>query len=357
MVGPILSVMLLFSLGYFGMFGIAGKIRAKTSIDFVYHFKTDVTIYLLVMMFIGALGVYFLIPDFSDYLVPMSVWKIVVPFLCAGLIYGSFLFGIKYLPLAVVVFSSFICGFLLVDSSSLVFEDVLSPFWEIFCLSVVAMFISLTGFVLIGIHGLLSLYVLMILTGIILISFVGGLPLYFALTAAFFAGIWAVIYQNNKYNENLRLNVGSALSVTFLVGCLFLCAVNELSFSSIFILAAYPLVEFVWAVVGICFLKNESPDFYMYTAFYNAYMKDVDVITLYTLLFKLLMMNILFALVQLYASNMFTIPVLTLVFNFWMLSKFYHSEESEMSFKEAGQKLIEDVKEQMEILKNKNKKD
>lgn len=357
MIEPMLSVIALFSLGYFLMYFVADKIRMKTNTNRTYYFKTDITIYMLAMMFVSAVSVYFLTPNFSDILIFLPFYKVIIPFLCAGLIYGVFLMEMKRFFEISIVLCSVICGFVLIDPSVLMFGNYIPPYLEILCYSLVTALIALGGKVLTGIHGLFSLYALMIETGLILLGFVGGLPLVIVFWAAVCFGIWAVVFQFNMYDENLHLNEGSVVSFMFLFACIFLISVNELSFSSVFILAIYPITELLWAVFCMCFLRNESPDLYMYTAFYQTYLKGVNATVLQNLLLKLLLMNVLFALVQLYAPNIFTFPILTIVFDFWMLSKLHASDSQEISLREAGKKIAEDMKEQINAIKNINKKD
>ncbi len=327
MIASILIVTVLFAAGYFLMYVASDKIRTLTSTDMTYHFKTDVTIYTFLMMFISFLGSYLIGKNFSDAVAVLSFWKVMVPFVATFVIYGLFLMEMNRLFMMATVLFSFICGFIFIEPSSLMFQNVIPSYLEISGYCLIASVIALSGKVLKGVHGLFPLYFLMFMVGLALLAFMGGLPIYFAYFACFCCGLWVVVYQFNMYDENLHLSEGTAVSMMFLIGSLFLMAINELSFSSVFILSVYPITELLWALFGICFLKDGSPDLYMYTSFYQTYLKGVNALTLQNLLFKLLLINILFALVQLYAPNIYTFPILTFVFNFWMMSKFHSGDD------------------------------
>ncbi len=330
MVASILTVTVFFAVGYFLMFLLSDKIRTLTSTDMTYHFKTDVTIYVFLMMFISFSGSYLIGRNFFDAVAPLPFWKVMVPFIAASVIYGLFLMEMNKIFMMAVVLFSFICGFILIEPSSLMFKDVIPGFVEISGYCLIASVIALSGKVLKGVHGLFSLYLLMFMAGLALLAFMGGLPIYFAYFACFCCGLWVVAFQVNMYDENLHFNEGSAVLMMFLIGSFFLMAVNELTLSSVFFLSACPSAELIWAIVGMCFLNNRSPDLYTYTPFYKKYLEGVNAVILQNLLFKLLVMNILFSLVQLYAPNVFTFLFLTMVFNFWMFSKLHTSKEQEV---------------------------
>jgi len=354
---PIAFMLSMFFFGYVLTLFVGKFLSFKNDALESYQFTKDPYIYIFLILLTGFVFVGFFAADFKDLIVPFRFIWLLASFLFAGVIYFLFLLGIDKLVNLGVILLSFVGAFGFVDRSSALDLIPVAPWLTIAGIAIIMSMITLSARVLIGLPGIFAMVMVMLSLGLILIACAGGVPFYLGLMAAVMFGVFACVFQFNKWERQLKINEGAVISFMFLFCMLLLQGVNELAASSMFILTIYVLLELLWSSFFYYLLRSREPHLFYDTVYFSIFERGVLLSSVYTVVFKLCAINIVFALFQLYAQNAFTLPCLGLVINFWLLSKVFYADNETKSIKEINKNFVEDVKKEIVEIKQHLKKD
>lgn len=329
----------------------------KGSIFSKYSLKKDSYLYILLMFAIGLISVVYFVPDMHDAVIPIKTHQIVLCILFSALIYLFFLLETTWLLNLGIFFFSILSCFLFLNPASLILTNLIPWQAEILIFGVVFALITLSSKVLIGLPGIFSTYMSTVCVSLIFIAFAGGIPFYIAFIAALMVGVWLAALQVNFYDFNFKINEGIVLSSTFLLCSLFLIGINELAAPSMLILAVYPIAESLISLMREYILKQRQTNLYQNSVYFKTFQKGVPIEALHTLLLKLGIINGGFALFQLYAPNVFTLPLIAFVINLWLLGKLSQSDKGDVSLKETNAQMIQNIKQEIQEIKQGLKKD
>lgn len=328
MLWPILSCVSLFLLTYMLTIFSAKYFSAWNTTDTTYLIKHDPFIYIFFTTLVGTFLIYWFTPDLSDSVSPLSNLQTVLPFLASALLYICYLLADsnrRIYTFLCIFFGALICSSSINLQASPLNDTIPIPF-QIIGIALFITCVTLSSKLLIGLPSIFSLFIVTGLLGITLLSFLGGLPFLFALFACFSLGIWFAVYQNNRFQKNILLNDYALMSTTLLICTLFAHAISEFSGPSVLILTFYPLSELLCALFTAYILNQKEQDLYLNTAYIHAYRQGASISVLQTLLLKISILNIALASFQLYSVNSFTLPLVGLLLNLWLLSKLYASD-------------------------------
>jgi len=321
-----------------------------------YTLKKDPYIYIFFLLFTGSLGISFFAQHFENFVVPLKTSQLFLPFLFSGLIYILFLLETnKLLNVSVFAFS-ILSAFLFLNQESLPLTNIIPYEIQILIIGLLLGGFVFSAKLFVALPGFSSSLISMILIGIVLISLAGGLPLSLILFSMLMLGVFLSLFQTNFFEFKLKTNEGALMSVSFLLGSLFLIGVNEFAAPSMLILMTYPLAELAWCLVFHYILKHPATDLYFNTAYFSAYEKGIDLTSLRGFLFKIYVVNNALALFQLYAPNPFTLPFLAFLINFWLLGKLYNADKLEKTLQETNAQFIQNVKDEIKTMKKNFKK-
>lgn len=340
-----------FLASYMLTFLVSNILTVKSEAAHSYRFFKDPFVYIFLILLISFAAIAFFASDLKDTITPFSPWWLPASFVFAGLIYLLFLLETEILlDIGVFVFAV-LSVFLFADKNAL--ADLAPMPWELSALAIglTAGLITLGSKVLSGITGIFALMITTLSFGLFLISCVGGIPAYLGLMALSMCGIFICMFRFNGWQLQLQINDGAMMSITFLFCMLLLCGTNEFAGPSMLILPIYIITELFWSLFFQYILRKKEPDLYFNTAYFAAFEKGVDIAVIYTLILKICIINIVLAIFQLYAQNAFTLPLITLMIDFWLLTKINNIGQEEKSIKEVHQDFVENIKDEIKDIK------
>ena len=141
-----------------------------------FKFYQESWLYLGGLSIIGMLGVFYFMPDMQDIIVPVSTYELPIICFLAVLIYFMFLFDVKWLYYATILFSSAVMVSFVPEDYA-VFGNMI-PFWaeRLILFAVIAVWIlGLRN--LNGLSGIFGVNAVAVTLGVAIIAFVGGMPL------------------------------------------------------------------------------------------------------------------------------------------------------------------------------------
>ena len=345
-------------LGYLLTLLIGNVLNVKNDVLASYQIKKDPYIYIFLLLFVAFFGICLFMPDFKDAILPINYRWLLTSFLFAAFIYILYLIEADKLLDFGVLFFAVLNTFLFADRQVLV--DLAPVPWQLSALGI-GLIIGLTTLgarILVGLTGVFSLVFSLLSFGLFLIAAAGGIPLYLGLMAATMLGVFACIFQFNRWGMQLKINEGAMMSACFLFCMLLLAGTNELAGPSVFILCFYILTELLWSLCNQYILRRKENDLYFNTVYFHAFEKGLELGTVHILILKICVINIVLAIFELYAQNAFTLPILAFVINFWFLSKMYNAGQEQQSFKEINKNFVENLKSEIKDIKQTfNKKD
>ena len=352
-----LICLLLFVIGYF-VSATGGAVLIKHNSIEKYSFKADPFIYIFIYLLIATAGVFFFAPDVKDELSVQTFASIGLPFFFGAVIYTLYLLEMKKAFLSAIFIFSILSSFLLIDNASLSLTDFIAPAFEKGLIGILIALISYSALSLSGVAGVFSSFMSMALVGLIMLFYAGGMPLDVAFTASLWAGLWIAALQINNTHAKLLVNAGGMVVAIYIFCTLFLIkGINELSGPSVLILLSYPLCEFFWSLFQKYILRHQAPALYMTSVNFNVCEKGLTAEALHIAVIKICVLNVFMAAFQLFSSNMFTIPFLAGLIDFWLLSRLNTFDEPDFSIKEANQEFVQNVKNEVETIKKLSGKD
>lgn len=307
-----------------------------------------------------ALGVslsYFIIPDFSDFIYEINYTEILVPLVFTATLYCISIGEktAKYTPFAILL-ACVASVFFLPEDSLIISEKI--PFWADRLL-VIAIWFALSNFyyILNGIDGVLPLQNIGISIGIIILGILEATPYLYSLFAVIYLSISLAYAIFNWYPARLQITKTSAQTIGFLTGWLLLINAAEGSSSSQLILIMFFIVELIGASIKKLTLRNKFSNLTSNTVYYQANVSGLSPFQICSFLTKLQIIFIILGAFQIYAPNPYSLPLLALVIGAWFLSKLQNWQTPDKSLRELNRDFMEDIKQNIEELKNNIGKD
>lgn len=347
--------MLLKIMGLLLLFGLSSAFCAvfiefmrKKNINIsAYRLKYDLYIYSYTLFFALCALVCHFFPSANDAVYAVSSFQFYVPFICSFLLYLLFLLEMPTLLNAAVVVFSFLCVYLIKTNNALIFGDIF-PLWAENL--IVGFFLVLFVFglrLLNRVYAVFSTYMLFSCLAMVCLCLAGALPFVLAQMMCLWAGFFAALMQTNFHGNQFDINDGGVVSLSFLLGCVFVFCANELAESAVWILALYPLLELFWSLTRRYVLLKKSARLSDQAIYVSVLSRDFPLETLISNLIKLFVATAALALFQLYSPNVYSILIVAIVLNVWLLSKLYRFDEVKPTFKQINADLSENIKDEV----------
>lgn len=328
----------------------------SNNLDQNYHIWKDPWLYLFLLIMLGITAIYFLIPNNFDFVSEFKYTTLATYFALSALIYIIFLFETELLTFVGVALSAAVIAWI-APSDFLLLESAV-PFWaDRLIIATILILMTYGCRLLNGMDGVLALQLSAIALGMSIFALLGGLPLMLGFISAYLLGIWLGYLHLDWYPSSLHLHDGAALSGGFLVGCLMLTGANELAGPSLFLLNMYIWVEIVWTLVRRYIYQKRSPDWFEDTAYWSIFETGINIPSIDWGIFKILTLNTLMAVFQLYSPMPYSFIVFVTLFNLWYLNIMYTAQSGKVTFKDANKEFIENIKKGFEEIKETIDKD
>jgi len=323
-------------------------LQAKT----VYEVKYDIVFYILAILAAVCLCLFYALPDFKDSVAMLGITNIVLPFFFAFVLYLVSLFDERKILAGVTLGLSETAVFMLICPDALPYANLIHP---ILSLSLLGVLLALSVYAMMLLSTLPFVFYTFLsgaLLGLILMFYGGGLPYMTALLATAFISLFLFLTQMSAAGKPVFIRRGGYIALSFLFLVVFASiSINELCAPSFVTLIGFAWCEMVLAFVVKYIIKRSSQTLDTQTICALVYEKGLPETAIMSAVFKILALDILLSLFELYAPNALTLPLLSLIMNVWLLTKLYHFDETSPTIKQANRELVEGIKSELKKVK------
>ncbi|MCM1324531.1 MAG: hypothetical protein NC218_10445 [Acetobacter sp.] len=284
-----------------------------------YEFQLDPFWYIISVMLVGGVSAFIFFPTLQDTLYSYSLFDVIVPIILAAIIYISYLLGIGWLTNVLTLGAAAIMISVLPSTFRLFPEQL--ELWQEKIAIILFLFTLSKGFGLLnGLGGIASMQFIAIMLAMVILVYFGALPQILGILALVYAGAMVAFAFFSFPPEKLIMNDGAFCSLGFIVGCLMLFSAVEYAEVSLFIAASYLFTETGLVLYRRYIEKIPCARGFMCTSYFllsNDGEYEQGVIRG---VFKILVIDLVFATIQIAATERLAFPVFTIALNLWLLS-------------------------------------
>ena len=284
-----------------------------------YDFRLDPLIGVILSMFIGGLGIYYLFPDYFDNIKDYGVLDFVLPFVFAIIIYFFYMLDFAIFTNFAILLCAFSMTFLLPDNFSL-FQGYLSG-WQNKLAIIAIMFTITKGLSLMnGLGGIGTLQFMTVMIVSVFLTLLGVAPHLLGFVAMAYLGAMLAFLFYSWPPEKLIITTGGFAALGFILACFMLNMSVEYAETSMFIACSYLFTETALAMYNK-YIKNEKEEYsFMNTSYYK--LSNYGEFEQYVVkgVLKIFAVNIALALLQVSSPERVALPVFSVAINMWVLS-------------------------------------
>ena len=343
-----LNVLIFALSGYLAMYILFKPQTIKYEKTLQFNFMMQPFLYIYIICFGASIAAFF-IGEHTDFIEPLTITRLMIPFIGAAIIYASYL-----------LLSDFMANIITIACiSAVVFIQPLGignafPTLSPFTVKIAALIFS--SLFCIG-NRLLNIIPhtfiipnLTILLGLCILSFVGASPLYIAACAAALSGTLCAYLHINFYEIKIDISNAFCTAVSYLICSLLLMNLGEYSFASCLIFTMVFWAELISALWNRYFVYRSG---YLYenTNFYLAAQR-FSIIHLTVNILRISVIILFIGWFQLFASNQYSLMIVSLLFALWLNHSLGHPGSNARSFKEINKEFINDLKQNINETKN-----
>ncbi len=305
---------------------------------------------------LALVSLFYFIPNQQDFIYGLSWYNLSLPLLGSIIIYGSWRFtnSAHISTLAILLCS---CAAYFIQPSDFSLSSELAPWLSGIILCLILFFFSLCYPVINGIDGILGLQTTAIGLGIFILSLISGTPNLLGGMGLSLAAIICAFLIFNWYPAKLSLTKGGAHALGFIVGWLMLNTTYEGSGPAVITFALFFIVETFTALLKKMTLRPEYANLSANTNCYEANLSGFPPYSIAANIFRLQIILLMMGCFELYAPDVYTIPLFTLVVTIWYLSKLKNWQNSNKTIRELNQDLMAEIKTNLNNVKNQINKD
>lgn len=311
-----------------------------------YTFLKDPWLYIFFLTGVGLLAIFFLMPNFNDVVVPLTITPLGVLLGLSLLIYVVFLLEEDWLFYLVLAGASLVLAFMIPDEV-LLFEGLVPLRVDrLIVAAAVFIFTSLAQW-LNGLPNIFTIQCLTITIGLFVMALVGGVSQILGFAGACLAGVWLGLFNLNQISGTGILNNGACAAAAFVFSGLLIDGALEMAGPSMVILIMYALSEGMWSIVCRYILGIKRLDWSDNTTYMSVADKGASIDAINTAVIKIGLVNVMLAGFQLFAVNAFSIPLFALAVNLWLLSMLYNADNKKQSLREVNRDFVSNIKEEL----------
>ena len=312
-------------------YGVSGLLICFTVLTFLlsriqtdvfpedYEFKLDPFWYILALMFIGTTVIYFIFPQLPDMVGKYSYLNILVPYIFAIFIYGGYLFGSSWLTNLITLIGVLTLSFMQPDDFML-FPGKLTLWQDRLVVALILFIISKGMLLLNGLGAIGSMQFSAVMISGALLAYFGALPQLLGAMALVYLGCMLAFAIFSWPPEKIIVSHGAFATFGFLMGAYMLNAATEFAEVSMIIASAFLVTEIVSALYNRYICNNKTPELFMNTSYYRISNDGEYEIGVVRGVLKIVVINVVLALVQISASDRLAMFVFSIALNFWFLS-------------------------------------
>lgn len=291
----------------------------KDTIPEEYEFKLDPFWYLAGVMFVGGIAVYTLFPTMGDTISSYSYFNVVTPIILAAVIYFCYVLGLELFANILTLGGGYLMVATMPDTFRL-FPEQLNLWQEQLVLTLI-LFIVSKGFGLLnGLGGIASMQFIAIVICMVILVYFGALPQILGVLAMTYAGVMIAFAFFSWPPEKLLMSDEAFSAFGFVIGCLMLNGAAEYAEASLFIASSYLFTETGLVLYRRYIERAPCLRGFMCTSYFlisddGKYEQGVVRGVL-----KIMIVDVVFATIQIAATERLAFPVFAVAFNLWLLS-------------------------------------
>lgn len=296
--------------------------------------------------------VYAVTPTQRDFINDIGWLQVVVPLLLAGAVYGVTLISkvARFTPAAIFLAAG--VSVFLLPSDFLMFNGHL-PFWldRIFILLIWFLF-SNFYYILNGVDGLIGTQTFCIAAAFGILGIIDAIPLFYTMIAVSLMSISGSFLILSWFPARISLTQDSCKVLGFIVGWLLVFSSAEGLAPCNFIFIVFFILELIQAAVKKISLRDRYESLTANTTYYQANVSGLSPAEICVFLFKLQTVLVIIGCFQLYSPNAYSLPAFSLVLGAWFLNKLKNWQTPDKGLKEINKDFMEDIRQNIEDIKN-----
>jgi hypothetical protein len=310
----IVTLLSCFSVAYFLLNRIDDEIIPES-----YELGLDPFWPILGTMFIGGIFAFHFYPTNFDMIFNYSHITFIFPIVFAVVMYLCYLLELDLAFNLLLFIGGLIASYMAPDDYML-FPKMPYMFLDKLAIATIIFVIS-KGFTLLnGLPAISSMQCLAILLSIFLLSYFGVLPQVLAVVAmAYFGAIIAFSFFSWP-PEKLILSQGAYTVLGFVIACLMFNSSVEYAESSMLVAASYLITEILVFMYNRIILGMKKSWGFMNTSYFNISNEGEYANEVISGVGKILIVNIVLSVAQIYCPSRVAFPVFSIFTNFWFLS-------------------------------------
>ncbi len=295
---------------------------------------------------------YAVTPTQRDFIHEIGWLQVIVPLLLAGAVYAvSLLPKIARFTPAAIFLAAGISVFLL-PADFLMFNGHL-PFWlDRICILSIWFLFSNFYYILNGVDGLIGTQTFCIGAAFAVFGIIDAIPLFYTMVAISLMSVSGSFLILNWYPARLSLTQDSCKVLGFVIGWLLVFSSAEGLAPCNFIFIAFYILELLQSAVKKISLRDRYESLTANTTYYQANISGLSPVEICTFLFKLQIVFIIIGCFQLYSPNAYSLPALSIVLGAWFLNKLKNWQTPDKGLKEINKDFIDDIRQNIEDIKN-----
>ena len=296
--------------------------------------------------------IYAFTPTRSDFINDIGIGQVIIPLLLAGIIYAVSLISkiSRFTPVAIFIAAG-ISVFLL-PADFLMFSGNL-PFWlDRLCILLIWFLFSNFYYILNGIDGLAGSQTISIGAAFLVLGIIDAIPLFYTMIAISLISISGSFLILNWFPSRIQLTTDSCRVLGFIIGWLLVFSSAEGLAPCNFIFMTFYILELAQAAIKKISLRDKYESLVSDTTYYQANISGLAPAEICIFLFKLETVLIIIGGFQLYSPNVYSLPALSLILGAWFLNKLKNWQTPDKGLKEINKDFMEDIRQNIEEIKN-----
>jgi UDP-N-acetylmuramyl pentapeptide phosphotransferase/UDP-N-acetylglucosamine-1-phosphate transferase len=270
-------------------------------------------------MLLGGIIAFHFYPVNFDMVFDYSYITFIFPVIFALLIYLCYLFELD-LASNIFIFIGGLIASYMAPSDFILFPKLQYVFLDKLAIATIILVIS-KGFTLLnGLPAVSSIQCLTILLSIFALAYIGVLPQVLAVVAMAYFGVILAFTFFSWPPEKLILSQGAYSALGFIIACLMFNASVEYAESSMFVAASYLITEILVFMYNRFILGIRKSWNFMHTSYFKLSNEGKYTEEVINGLCRIMIVNIVLAVAQIYCPSRVAFPVFSIFTNFWFIS-------------------------------------
>ncbi len=284
-----------------------------------YEFALDPFWYVISVLFLGGTATYFVFPTLPDMVHELKYVQILLPFIFAVLIYFCFLFEFEILGNLIMLGSAGVISYMLPDNFAL-FPNYLD-LWQDRLATVALIFVFAKGLGLLnGIGAVAGMQFSAIMIAFVLLAHFGALPYILGAIALAYLGTMIAFLFFSWPPEKIYLSNHAFEAIGFIMATFMLLGAEEFAETPLAIAGSFIITEVLFALYDRYMNYNKTEALFMNTSYYKTSEDGKYDLGVCRGVLKILVIDVVFSLTQILATDQYALLIFTLLLNWWLLS-------------------------------------